>query len=99
MRQIAHLISGKTVDGSAHTPVFNPATGEQTAEVASGSTAEIDAAVAAAKGAFPGWAATTPSRRAKVMYDMRRLLEARKDELARAISAEHGKIHTDALGE
>ena len=99
MKRIAHLISGKTVPGTTHTPVFNPATGEQTAEVASGSTAEIDAAVAAAKGAFPGWAATTPSRRAKVMYDMRRLLEARKDELARAISAEHGKIHTDALGE
>jgi malonate-semialdehyde dehydrogenase (acetylating)/methylmalonate-semialdehyde dehydrogenase len=99
MRRIAHLISGKTVAGSAHTPVFNPATGEQTAEVASGGAAEIDAAVAAAKAAFPGWAATTPSRRAQVVYELRRLLEERKDELAQGISAEHGKTHTDALGE
>ncbi|HEX4637121.1 MAG TPA: aldehyde dehydrogenase family protein, partial [Rhizomicrobium sp.] len=99
MKRIAHLISGKTVAGDARTPVFNPATGEQTAEVASGGPAEIDAAVTAALAAFPGWAATTPPRRAKVMHEMRRLLEARKDELARAISAEHGKTHVDALGE
>src|SRR5439155_25686900 len=67
--------------------------------VAPGGTAEIDAAVAAATAAFPAWAATTTARRAKVMYEMRRLMEARKDEIARAISAEHGKTHTDALGE
>src|SRR5262245_38339146 len=99
MRQIAHIISGKTVAGSSFTPVFNPATGEQMAELASGGPTEIDAAVQAAKSAFPAWAATTPTRRAKVMYEMRRLMEARKDDIARAISAEHGKTHTDALGE
>jgi malonate-semialdehyde dehydrogenase (acetylating) / methylmalonate-semialdehyde dehydrogenase len=99
MKPIGHIISGKTVTGSGHLPVFNPATGELTGEVASGGTAEIKAAVSAAQSALPGWSATTPARRARVMYEMRRLLEARKDELARAISAEHGKTHSDALGE
>ena len=99
MNQIGHIIGGKTVSSGASTPVFNPATGEQTGAVASGGAAEIDAAVAAATAAFPAWAATTPARRAKVMYEMRRLMEARKDDLARAISAEHGKTHSDALGE
>lgn len=99
MKTISHIIGGKSVPGAGGTPVFNPATGEQSGIVASGGIAEIQAAVAAAQAAFPGWAATTPTRRAKVMYEMRRLLETRKDELARAISAEHGKTHTDALGE
>ena len=99
MKTISHIISGQPVAGTSHSPVFNPATGEQTAQAASGGAAEIDAAVKAAQAAAPGWAATTPARRAKVMYEMRRLLEARKEELARAISAEHGKTHIDALGE
>jgi malonate-semialdehyde dehydrogenase (acetylating)/methylmalonate-semialdehyde dehydrogenase len=99
MNQIGHIIGGKTVMSASTTPVFNPATGEQTGAVASGGAVEIDAAVKAAAAAFPAWAATTPARRAKVMYEMRRLMEARKGELARAISAEHGKTHSDALGE
>src|SRR6185437_1340416 len=99
MRDIAHIIAGKTVTGANRTPVFNPATGEESAQVASGGAAEIDAAVTAARAAFPAWAATPPAKRAKTMYEMRRLLEARKEELARAISAEHGKTHADALGE
>ena len=99
MKTIPHIISGKAVAGAGHSPVFNPATGEQSGQVASGGRAEIEAAAQAAHAAFPAWAATTPARRAKVMYEMRRLLEARKEELARAISAEHGKTHSDALGE
>ncbi len=99
MKTINHIISGQPVASASHSPVFNPATGEQTAQVASGGVAEIDAVAKAAQAAAPGWAATTPARRAKVMYEMRRLLEARKEELARAISAEHGKTHIDALGE
>lgn len=99
MTQIPHLIAGKAVTSAAASPVFNPATGEQTATVASGGKAEIEAAVAAALAAFPAWAATTPARRAKVMYEMRRLLIARGNDLAKLISAEHGKIHADALGE
>jgi malonate-semialdehyde dehydrogenase (acetylating)/methylmalonate-semialdehyde dehydrogenase len=77
MKTISHIISGQPAAGASHSPVFNPATGEQTVQVASGGAAEIDAAVKAAQAAAPGWAATTPARRAKVMYEMRRLLEAR----------------------
>ena len=104
MKTISHIIGGKSLPGPSEktegaTPVFNPATGEQTGQLASGGATEIDAAVTAARAAFPGWAATPPAKRAKVMYEMRRLLEAKKDDLARAISAEHGKTHTDALGE
>jgi malonate-semialdehyde dehydrogenase (acetylating)/methylmalonate-semialdehyde dehydrogenase len=99
MNRICHFIAGKPVLGTSHLPVFNPATGEQTGDVASGGAAEIAAAVEASQAAQPAWAAATPTRRAKVMYEMRRLLEARKEELARAISAEHGKTHSDALGE
>lgn len=99
MKTIPHLIAGKAATSAAISPVFNPATGEQAATVSSGGRAEIDAAVAAAQTAFPGWAATTPARRAKVMYEMRRLLMARADDLAKIISAEHGKVHADALGE
>jgi malonate-semialdehyde dehydrogenase (acetylating)/methylmalonate-semialdehyde dehydrogenase len=99
MKAISHIIAGKSVPGQIATPVFNPATGEQTAEVASGGAVEVAAAVEAAQAASPGWAATTPARRAKVMHEMRRLLEEHKEALAHAISAEHGKTHTDALGE
>jgi malonate-semialdehyde dehydrogenase (acetylating)/methylmalonate-semialdehyde dehydrogenase len=99
MKTINHIISGQSVAGTSHLPVFNPATGEQTGQAASGDNAAIQAAVAAAQSALPGWAAVPPAGRAKVMYEMRRLLDARKDELARAISAEHGKTHSDALGE
>jgi malonate-semialdehyde dehydrogenase (acetylating)/methylmalonate-semialdehyde dehydrogenase len=99
MTLIPHIIAGKPVSGSDGSPVFNPATGEQSGTVPSGGAAEVNAAVAAAKAAFPGWASTTPARRAKVMFEARRILDARKDELARIISAEHGKTHADALGE
>ena len=99
MTPIPHIIGGKTVNGGGGTPVFNPATGEQSGTVPSGGAAEVDAAVAAASAAWPGWAMTTPARRARVMFEVRRLLEARKDELARVIGAEHGKTHADALGE
>jgi malonate-semialdehyde dehydrogenase (acetylating)/methylmalonate-semialdehyde dehydrogenase len=99
MKTISHIIAAKTVAGAGRLSVFNPSTGEQTGDVASGGAAEVEAAVTAAQSALPGWAGTTPARRAKVMYEMRRLLEAQKEELARAISAEHGKTHGDALGE
>ncbi len=96
---IPHIIGGKPVSGGGGTPVFNPATGEQSGTVPAGRAADVAAAVAAAAEAFPGWAATTPARRARVMFEARRLIEARKDELARVIGAEHGKTHADALGE
>ncbi|HEX2759534.1 MAG TPA: aldehyde dehydrogenase family protein, partial [Rhizomicrobium sp.] len=99
MTIIPHIIGGKALAGSGGSPVFNPATGERSATVLSGGKAEVDAAVAAARAALPGWAMTTPARRAKVMFELRRLMELRKDEIARTISAEHGKTHADALGE
>ena len=99
MTIIPNLIAGKLVSGASSSPVFNPATGEQIATVPTGGAAEVDAAVAAALAALPGWATTTPARRAKVMFEARRLLDTRKDELGRIISAEHGKTHADALGE
>src|SRR3569833_1240462 len=99
MKEIEHIITNKKVTSANRTPVFNPASGVESSPVASGGGGLLDAAVTAARAAFPGWAATPPTRRAKVMYEMRRLLEARKEDLARAISVEHGKTHTDALGE
>jgi len=99
MSIIPHIIGGKSVTGGGGTPTFNPATGEQSGTVSPGGAPEVDAAVAAASAVLPGWATTTPARRARVMFEVRRLLEARKDELARIIGAEHGKTHADALGE
>ena len=99
MQNIAHIIGGKPRTGSGGTPVYNPATGEQSGLLAAGGAEEVNDAVAAAKDAFPAWSGTTPARRAKVMFEMRALMEARKDDIARAISAEHGKTHSDALGE
>ncbi len=99
MTVIPHIIAGQPAGGSGGGPVFNPATGEQSGIVAAGGATEVAAAVAAAERALPGWAMTTPARRARVMFEVRRLLEARKDELARVIGAEHGKTHADALGE
>lgn len=101
MTRIDHIIDGKRTSGNsgALVAVYNPATGEQVADVAMGGQSEIDTAVASAKAAFTGWAATPPAKRARVMFRMRDILEARADEVARTISAEHGKTHDDALGE
>jgi malonate-semialdehyde dehydrogenase (acetylating)/methylmalonate-semialdehyde dehydrogenase len=79
--------------------VFNPATGAVSGHVALASAAEVDAAVAAAQAAFPAWADTPPIRRARVMFRFLELLNANKDKLAQLITAEHGKVFTDAQGE
>jgi len=80
-------------------PVFNPATGEQIAELPLSTADEIDAAVAAAKAAQPAWGDTPPAKRARVMFKFLELLNAHTDDIAREISREHGKTHEDALGE
>lgn len=100
METIQHII-GSTGDGSGGSPapVFNPATGEQIANVAIAEKTQVDAAIAAAKAALDGWANTPPAKRARVMFRLRDILEARADDVARTISAEHGKTHDDALGE
>ncbi|WP_416139872.1 CoA-acylating methylmalonate-semialdehyde dehydrogenase [Halomonas sp. HK25] len=98
---IPHYINGQMSAGeSGHSQeVFNPATGQVTGQVALASRADVDTAVAAAQAAFPAWADTPPIRRARVMFKFLELLNAHKDELAEAITREHGKVFTDAQGE
>jgi malonate-semialdehyde dehydrogenase (acetylating)/methylmalonate-semialdehyde dehydrogenase len=80
-------------------PVFNPATGAVSGHVALASSADVAAAVAAAQTAFPAWADTPPLRRARVMFKFLELLNQNRDKLAHLITAEHGKVFTDAQGE
>jgi malonate-semialdehyde dehydrogenase (acetylating) / methylmalonate-semialdehyde dehydrogenase len=80
-------------------PVFNPSTGDVIAEVPMGGAAEVDAAVQAAQAAFPAWADTPPSERARVMFRYRMLLEKHYDEIARLISREHGKTLAESRGD
>ena len=97
---IGHFIDGAAVAIKGRTTVvFNPATGEKTGTLALADRADVDAAVASAKRAFPRWAATPPLRRARVLMRFLRLLEENIDELAAAITAEHGKVLSDAKGE
>ena len=98
---IAHFISGHTVSGtSARTQdVFNPATGAVTGRVHLASTQDVDQAVASAQAAFPAWSDTPPLRRARVMFKFLELLNLHRDQLAHMITAEHGKVFTDAQGE
>ena len=99
--QIGHYVNGQAIagDGDRFQDVFNPATGDVTGQVALATSGDVDAAVAAAKAAFPAWANTPPIRRARLMNKFLGLLNAHKDDLARAITAEHGKVFTDARGE
>ena len=100
MNTIGHLIGGKRVAGTSGQsgPVYNPATGEQTATVAFAGPSEIDQAVQAAKAAQPAWADTSIVRRARVMFRLKELIERNMDELAAMITAEHGKTLDDAKG-
>jgi malonate-semialdehyde dehydrogenase (acetylating) / methylmalonate-semialdehyde dehydrogenase len=101
LRTIEHWIAGKTTAGSSDrtAPVFNPATGQQQAEVVLGSEADVQAAITAAKDAFREWSQTSLSRRTKVMFSFRELLNAHAGEIAELITDEHGKVLSDALGE
>jgi len=98
---IVHFIDGQRVAGSSPRtqPVTNPATGAVTGAVALAHRADVDAAVASAAAAFPAWADTPPIRRARVMFKFLELVNEHKDALAHAITAEHGKVFTDAQGE
>ncbi len=98
---IDHFIGGQRSPGAsgATQPVFNPATGEAIRAVRLGGAAEVKAAVAAAKAAAPGWAGTTPLRRARILNRFLHLLEERIDTLAAVITEEHGKVLSDAKGE
>ena len=99
--EVAQYIQGaRTAGTSTRTQaVYNPATGKVARHVRLGNAADVDAAVAAANAAFPKWADTPPIRRARIMFKFLELLNARKDEFAAVITAEHGKVFTDAQGE
>jgi malonate-semialdehyde dehydrogenase (acetylating) / methylmalonate-semialdehyde dehydrogenase len=101
MRRINHWIGGQAVPGTSGRtgPVWNPATGEQQAEVDLASVEEVDAAVGAAKAAFPAWRSTSLSRRSEVMFHLRELVDANRKEIASLLTSEHGKVMGDALGE
>jgi malonate-semialdehyde dehydrogenase (acetylating)/methylmalonate-semialdehyde dehydrogenase len=100
-RDITHFVGGRPLggNGARTAPVFNPATGEVTGRVPLASSAQVAEAVATAKAAFPGWARTTPLRRARVLNRFLRLLEEQGDRIAEVITAEHGKVFSDAQGE
>ncbi len=99
--RIGHWIAGTVVDGESGRsgPVYNPATGRQTGEVAFASVEEIDRAVAAAKEAFASWRSVSLSRRAELFFRIRELVHQRHDDIARILTAEHGKVFSDAKGE
>ena len=101
MTEIAHYIGGAAIASTSgkSQPVFNPATGDSDKTVALASVEEVNAAVAAARAAWPAWAKTPALRRARILDRFKSILWDRADDLARAISAEHGKTHDDALGE
>ncbi|KSW27712.1 CoA-acylating methylmalonate-semialdehyde dehydrogenase [Pseudomonas citronellolis] len=98
---IMNWISGAQVQATSgqQLPVYNPATGVVTGQVQLASHADVDAAVAAAKAAFPAWSNLSPLRRSRVLNRFLALLNEHRDELARLITAEHGKVFTDAQGE
>ncbi|MCA6094374.1 CoA-acylating methylmalonate-semialdehyde dehydrogenase [Streptomyces sp. SCA3-4] len=101
MKTVHHWIDGKSVEGTSgeYGPVTDPATGAVTTRVAFASVEEVDAAVAAARAAFATWRGSSLAARTAVLFRYRALLDAHRDELAALITAEHGKVHSDALGE
>jgi len=101
LKTIGHWIGGEIVQGESGRkgPVYNPALGEQTGEVAFASTEEVDRAVATAKAAFPQWRAWSLSKRADLFFRIYDLFDEHREDLARLLTAEHGKVLSDALGE
>lgn len=98
---ISHYVNGTASAGTSTrtAPVYNPATGQVAKNVLLASTADLDAAVAVAQAAYPAWRDLSQARRQTIMYNFRELLNARKGELAEILTAEHGKVLSDALGE
>ena len=100
MKLIGHFISGKKFSGSSSKKgkIFNPATGEQSAEVNLASAKDIDKAVESAKVAFYSWSEKPPLQRARVMFKFKELIEKNSEELTKIIVSEHGKVYEDAKG-
>lgn len=100
MNQITHFVSGaKTAASKRTASVFNPALGLPIAEVSLASKTEVEQAIASAKEAFPVWSAMSPLSRSRILFKFKMLLDERIDELAHAITTEHGKVFEDAKGE
>jgi malonate-semialdehyde dehydrogenase (acetylating)/methylmalonate-semialdehyde dehydrogenase len=101
VKRISHWIGGRTVEGESGRsgPVYNPATGAQTGAVDFATAQEVDRAVRAAEAAFPAWRATSLSKKSAILFRIRELLFQHKDDLARILTAEHGKVFSDAQGE
>ncbi|HEU0066403.1 MAG TPA: CoA-acylating methylmalonate-semialdehyde dehydrogenase [Sphingomonas sp.] len=102
MRTVDHVIVGQgenAADTTRTGDIFDPNTGAVQARVRLGTQADLDRAVAAAQAAQPGWAATNPQRRARVMFEFKRLVDANMDELAHLLSSEHGKVIADSKGD
>jgi malonate-semialdehyde dehydrogenase (acetylating)/methylmalonate-semialdehyde dehydrogenase len=101
LTRITHWIGGARVAGTSGRtgPVYNPSLGRQTGEVDLASVEEVDAAVQAAKAAFPAWRAMSIAKRAELLFRIRELVHERREEVARLLVAEHGKVLSDALGE
>ena len=100
-KQLNHFIDGKLVEGQSGRmgDVFNPATGDVTAQVPMASADEVRTVIASSAAALPGWAGTPPARRTQVLFKFRELLIKHMDELAELLSSEHGKTLPDAKGE
>ena len=101
LRQINHWIGGAAVAGASGRkgPVFNPAAGRQTGEVDFATVEDVDAAVQAALAAFATWREFSLAKRAELFFRIRELVHERREELARILTSEHGKVLSDALGE
>ena len=99
MRDISHHIVGGPPCAVRYGDVYDPNSGAVQARVPLGDAAVLDVAVAAALKAQPGWAATNPQRRARVMFEFKRLVDARIEELAQLLSSEHGKVIADSKGD
>ena len=100
MPTIGHLINGKLVAGGSRSQdVFNPATGKAEKRLLLADAATLEQAIASSQAAYPAWRATPPLKRARVMGKLKQLLEEHADQLCALLTAEHGKVVGDALGE
>ena len=100
MQQLSHFIHGEHVNGTSgrFSPVYNASTGKQISELPLATAEEVRATIESSLRAFPEWAMTSPSNRARVLFRFKELLEKNMDELSETVSIEHGKVKTDAAG-
>ena len=101
LKQVNHWIGGRSVAGASGRkgPVYNPATGRQTAEVDFATVEEVDRAVQAARTAAKTWREVSLAKRAEIFFAIRELVHERREEVAKLLTSEHGKVLSDAIGE